>query len=416
MSGFFSGAESALFSLPEAKVRSLLEQKRRRAKVLAKIKSKPQRLLITILIVNNLINIGASSLATVLAINRFGSAGAGIATGIMTFLILFFGEIVPKSIAQRYAVSIGLFIAPIMRVVMLVIMPLVWFLNALTIGFQKTFGIKDTPLTVSEDDVRAMVNLGHEEGQVESDEREMIENVFQLNDMTAEDIMTPEEFVVSFDSDTTMREAIPVIDQSGYSRFPVTNGNGDIDGVLYIKDVFRYVADHDVMTRSPHHKEILDMPVSKMMKDALFVPETRRLDKLLLDFQKKRMHIGIVVDEHGTARGLVTLEDLLEEIVGEIMDESDVDSDMIDRIDAQTTMLDPRVSISIVNGLVNMQLHGSKQKSIGWLVLKEFGHIPKKGDSVTIQGYKFIVDEADDRRIKRLKMIKTARAKSTRKK
>jgi CBS domain containing-hemolysin-like protein len=413
LSGFFSSAEIALFSLSQAKVRALAEKKVKNGAVLAALKDRPQKLLITILIGNNLVNIGSASLATVVATKEFGSAGVGIATGVMTALILFFGEIVPKTFAQRNAESYSLKLAPVMRILMWTLYPIVWLMNVSTIVVQRVFRIEEGGLAVSEEDVKAMVVMGHEEGTVEQDEREMIEKVFQLNDITAENVMTPEEYVVSFDADTTIRETLHVIQETGYSRFPVFAGTSDVEGILYIKDVFSYLAKHHALDGDgiDASNVIDDTKVSAVMKPAMFVPETTQADELMKEFQKKRKHIAIVVDEHGSAQGLVTLEDLLEEIVGEIIDESDYDEKMLKRVDENTIEIDPRVSIGKVNAVFDSDVKGPRHKTIGWLVLKNFGKIPVKGDDVTINDFKFIVDEADDRRIKRLVMIRTAKAK-----
>ncbi|MFC1598132.1 hemolysin family protein [Patescibacteria group bacterium] len=413
LSGFFSGAEIALFSLSQAKVRSLLEQDRKNAKLLERIKNEPQKLLITILICNNLVNIGASSLATVVAIERFGSIGAGIATGIMTFLILFFGEIIPKSIAQRSSTKLSLYIAPVMRAVMFVLTPLVWAINGLTSGFQKLVRMPETTTGISEEEVRAMVNLGHEAGKFEADEKEMIERVFLLNDITAEDVMTPEEYFVFFETNDTMGAVLPVIEESGYSRFPVLHPNSkEVEGVVYLKDIFTLFASDEMGKVCSNYEGILSTKVSAIIKKPEFIPETMPVDDLLKDFQKKHIHIAIVVDEHGTTRGLVTLEDLLEEIVGEIIDETDVDDTMIQRIDKNSVLVDSRVSIGQVNTFFNSRLEGARQKSVGWLVLKKFGRIPDKGDAVTIGNYKFIIEEADERKIKRLLIVKKAKARA----
>lgn len=413
LSAFFSSAQIALFSLSQAKVRSLAEQKIKNSAVLLALKEKPQKLLITILIGNNLVNIGAASIATFVATKQFGSAGVGIATGVMTALILFFGEIVPKTFGQRNAERYSLKVAPVMRILIVILFPIVWLMNVLTIIVQRVFRIEEGGLAVSEEDVKAMLVMGEEEGSVELDEREMIEKVFQLNDITAENVMTPEEYVVSFDADTTIRETLHIITETGYSRFPVFAGTSDVVGILYIKDVFSYLAKHHALDGDgiDNAKVIDETKVSKLMQPAMFVPELTQADELMKEFQQARKHIAIVVDEHGSAQGLVTLEDLLEEIVGEIIDESDFDEKMMKRINDSTMELDPRVSIGKVNLIFDSHVKGPRHKTIGWLVLKKFGRIPSKGDDVTINDYNFIVEEADERRIKRLVMIKTAKAK-----
>ncbi|PIW36509.1 MAG: hemolysin [Candidatus Kerfeldbacteria bacterium CG15_BIG_FIL_POST_REV_8_21_14_020_45_12] len=410
LSGFFSGAEIALFSLSSAKVRALVARKSRNAKLLQRVKARPQRLLITILIGNNLVNISASSLATVVAIDKFGNAGVGVATGVMTFLILFLGEITPKSIAQKYAEQLSLRVAPIMRFLMLALSPLVWVMYILTRGVQVITKTDKLTSSVSEEEVRAMVDIGHEEGSLEHGEKEMIQNVFLLNDIAAEDVMTPDEYMVYFNTDTLLREAIAVIEESGFSRFPVRSATGDeVVGVLYIKDVFALLAKQ---AHAGATDEVYDTPISQLIKSPFFVPETMHVDDLMKEFQKVRKHIAIVVDEHGKTRGLVTLEDLLEEIVGEIVDETDIDDKMIRRINKHTIMIDPRIAIGKVNTFFNSELKGPTHKTIGWLTIKHFGRIPQKGDAVTINGYNFTVEEADERRVKRLLMIKTAEARA----
>lgn len=408
LSGFFSGAEIALFSLSHAKIRTLIEKEAKHAATLDAIKSRPQRLLITILIGNNLVNIGSSALATVLAIDYFGSAGAGIATGTMTFLILFFGEIIPKSIAQRYADKVSLTISPFMRFTMLLLSPLVWTLHMMTKLVQKILRVEDSPLIVSEEDVKAMVNIGHEEGTVEADELQMIEKVFHLNDISAQDVMTPVEYMVSFDENHTVEESLQIIHDTGFSRFPVFDDGGDITGIFYVKDLFSQLTALD----SPvEYQELLGRFVKSFVQPALFVPDSMMVDDLLADMQHKRKHIAIVVDEHGAVVGMLTLEDLLEEIVGEITDESDYASEMIKRIDENSVQVDPRVSIRKLNALFNSDIKGPEHKTMGWLALKKFGRIPVKGDAVTVDDYQFVVEEADDRRIKRLVVIKTVRAR-----
>lgn len=409
LSAFFSGAEIALFSLSHAKLRTLVEGEAKHAKTLEAIKRKPQQLLITILIGNNLVNIGASSIATVMALNYFGSAGAGIATGVMTFLILFFGEIIPKSIAQRYASRVSLTISPLMRVAMTLLMPLVFTLNWLTKGVQRILNVEDTPLIVSEEDVKAMVNIGHEEGTVEEDELKMIEKVFHLNDISAGDVMTPSEYMVEFEEQQTIRDALQIVNDTGFSRFPVYSDNsGDYEGVFYVKDLLELLSKMDA---AEQYEQFMNTTVETLMKPALFVPDSMKVDDLMSDLQQKRKHIAMVVEEHGAVVGMVTLEDLLEEIVGEIMDESDFGSEVIKRIDDSTIEVDPRVSIRKVNLLFHSDIQGPQHKTIGWLALKRFARIPQRGDSVTIDHYNFIVEEADDRRIKRLRIIKTVAAR-----
>ncbi len=401
LSGFFSCAEMALFSLSDAKVRTFVEQNKKNGKVLAEIKERPQQLLIALLIVITFVNAGATAMATVVGTEIFGSNGAGIAAGVMAFLILFFGDIIPKVIAQKYASSIVLAIAPLLKFTVFILTPIVFVMDLLTKVFLRLFGLEEVRFGVSEEEVKALLTLGHEGGAVESGEREMIERVFLLNDITAEDVMTPEEYMVGFDADTPLLKALPLMEDTGYSRYPVFHPEtGQVEGIVYIKDVFA------ILAHQPSAEE-LQKRIDKLMKSASFVPGTMHIDDLLKFFQKKHQHIAIVVDEYGTVLGLVTLEDLLEEIVGEIIDETDVDSDLIQRVDKNSIIVDPRITIGKVNTFFNSNLKGSRHKTIGWLLLREFGRIPEKGDSVVVNGYKCIVEDADERKMKRVMMIKT---------
>ncbi|MBI2410647.1 MAG: HlyC/CorC family transporter [Candidatus Kerfeldbacteria bacterium] len=415
LSGLFSGAEIAFFSLSEAKVHALMQQGRKRAKLLAYIKKDPQKLLITISIADNISDIGASALATAVAIEKFGSVGIGIATGIMTLVIMFFGEIIPKSVAQKNAASIALAAAPMVRLLMIMLYPVVWLMNHLSSFFQRLLGVHQQESSISEDEVKAMIHLSHEEGSLEENEKEMIENVFLLNDISAEDVMTPAEYIIGFDADTTLREAMSIMYESGHSRFPIYSvGESDVQGVLYLKDVFRQLSEvqktHSDGQNKKTMEEVLAQRVSSLEKPPVFVPETMHADDLLKDFQQRRVHLAIVVDEYGAVQGLVTLEDLLEELVGEIIDETDVDTEMIERIDKQTIIVDPRVSIGQVNDFFRVSLKGSRQKTVGWLILKHFGRIPQTGESERIADCDFVIEEAEDHRVKRIRIVKTIRA------
>lgn len=410
-SAFFSSAEIAFFSLSQARIRSLVEKKVKNASLIETLKKNPNRLLVTIILANTVTNLTAASIATVIAMERFGSFGAIIGVTLMTLSILFFGEIIPKSFAEKNVTSLALKFAPVIRILSWVLFPIVFIMDTVSNSIKKILKGEPDENSVSEEEVKAMVLMGHEEGNVEADEKEMIEKVFQLNDITAADIMTPEEYMVSFQKSMTIGEVLKIIQDTGHSRFPVLSDTGAVEGILYIKDVFSRLATQYTQENQDGAEDLLATKVASLTRPAIFIPENTQADELLKEFQKKRKHIGIVVDEHGNVQGLITLEDLLEEIVGEIIDESDSDEKMIEYIDDSTIEIDPRISIENINKHFDARLKGSKHKTIGWLVLKHFGRIPEKGDQVLIDDYKFIVEEADDRRMKRLTMIKTPKAK-----
>lgn len=391
LSGFFSGAEIALFSLSDAKVRNLGSKK------LTYLKKNSSKLLVTILIGNNLVNIAAASLATVLAIEAMDSYGAGIATGVMTLLILVFGEIIPKSIAQEHPQGTAKKLVPFLYVLFFILWPFSYLLAQLSKLANNIVGDKHKEEKASEDEVKALVDIGKEEGSVETDEREMIHNIFSLNDITAADVMTVRSDVVAFDIKQDLDEILKIINQTGFSRFPAYQGSLDhIEGTVYVKDILEKLSNGSKQ----------DINIKDLVKPAIFIPEQKQLDDLLREFQKKRMHLGVVVNEHGEITGVVTLEDLIEEIVGEISDETDIDDKTIQRIDKKTIIVDANTEIGYINSFFNVDISEDDHKSIASIILEELGEVPQKNDELTINKIKIIIEEAEEKRIKRVKLIK----------
>ena len=295
LSAFFSGLELALFSVSEAKLRTLAEEPGRvgkQAKLVQKLKHNPEKLLVTILIGNNVVNIASASIATALALELFGDGGIALATGGMTIMVLIFGEIIPKSIAQRNASTIARWTAPLTVGLVYILTPISFLLeqlarlaNALAGGSKDGYG-------VSEEEVKAMVYMGSEQGTVEADEREMIENIFTLNDVSAEDVMTHASDMVTINVSMQMRDVLNIVVETGFSRFPVYAGNIDnLEGILYTKDL---------MTALVRQADGVDtLKLRDLIKPAVFIPEQKSLDDLLHTFQTERKHIAIVVNEFG---------------------------------------------------------------------------------------------------------------------
>lgn len=308
ISAFFSAAEIALFSLSHAKVKNLVDKKIPGAKLIEKLKNQPHELLITILIGNNVVNILAASFATSWAIKAFGDVGIGIATGVMTVVILFFGEIFPKSLAAAHAQTIALLLIKPLYVMYVILKPVAFlfrFVSKFTAG-------KKEQKKISEQEIRASALLGLEMGVVEKDEREMIENVFKLNDIRAIDIMTPWKQVSILSADVTAEEALLEIQKSGFSRMPVyEKDEKNIIGVVHLKDIIEGFN---------RNKSTL---IKDLIFEAFFITGEERIDHLLQKFQKKGQHLAIIKNFHNQIIGIITLEDVLEELVGEIEDESD---------------------------------------------------------------------------------------------
>ncbi len=318
LSGVFSGSETALVSLSMARAESLYREGRAGANALYQLKRDPSRMLITILIGNNVVNIAASAMATVVATEYFGDSGPGIAVGVLTILILIFGEITPKSLATRFSERISLFIAPIIFGFMRLIYPLVWLFLQFTNWIQSRTNASEDPL-VTESEVITMVGHGEVEGVIETGEREMIERVFNFNDLKAEDVMTPRRQVFRLDGRRLVKDVLPEILKQPYSRIPLFTANPDeIVSLVFLRDLMNAITSGE-----------MDVPVSQISQEPLFTPQNTPTDELVRTLRGKRRHMTIVVDEHGVMVGVVTLEDLLEELVGEIYDESDEKPDEI---------------------------------------------------------------------------------------
>lgn len=309
LSAYFSATEVAFISLTDAKVTSMIKRKLPRADLIKKLKAKPRRLLVTILIGNNIVNIAAASLATIVANDVFDSAVLGITTGVMTLLVLIFGEIIPKSYAANHNKKFAIFAAPALKFLQWATFPLVVIFEWLT----NIFAGKHKEESVSEDEVKAMVLAGAKQGNIEHDERAMIDRLFALNDLTAKDVMIARENIISIQQNISVDAAADVITNSPHTRFPVIDSTIDkVVGFVHAHDVL--IAYHNDVEKKTLIKDILH-PIIIVEKD-------KRLDSLLQEFRRKNTHMAIVIDKKKTS-GLLTLEDVLEELVGEITDERD---------------------------------------------------------------------------------------------
>ncbi|MCI5050776.1 MAG: hemolysin family protein [Candidatus Pacebacteria bacterium] len=306
-SGLFSGIEAALFSVPHSRVLLLKEQKRKGADALATIKENPQKAIIVIVIANNIVNIVGSIFVGVVATNILGDAMIGIVSAVLTFLIIIFGEILPKTIGENNAEKIGLLVSRPLIFAIKILTPIVWLLEQLT----KKFSISRK--LVSEEELHMLSELGHLEGSIEEDERDIIQKVFTLNDMTAYDIMTPRTVISAFQKDAVIGEIRNDIYELNNSRIPVFEDSMDkIIGLAYRKNILIALA-----------KDEDDRTIESFMQDVLYVSEDIRVDDLLQLFLERREQLAIVKDEFEGTSGLVTLEDVLEQLVGEIVDEDD---------------------------------------------------------------------------------------------
>lgn len=386
LSGFFSSAETALFSISKAKAKHLTKQKGRTNALINMMKQDPHKLLTTILIGNNVVNVGASALATAMTIKIVSSNAVGIATGIMTLLILIFGEIFPKSVATRNNILIArLVIFPVYWLSIL-FFPVIKFLNFIPMLTGK---IKSKS-KITEEELMTFVEVVEEEGEIGKEEKELIHNIFEFDDTNASEIMTPraDMFVIEAGEKLRLEDTV----KSGFTRVPVIEGDIDhVIGILNIKDLF---------IRQPARGEEID--VRKIMRKPYFVPEYKKLDSLLQQFKKRKDHLAIVIDEHGGVSGLITLEDALEEIVGEISDETDKDEPHITKIKKGEWIVLGKSEIDEVNEEIKMDIPDSKvYDTFSGYVLDQIERIPHENEEIQIEDFTVIVKEMDGNRIKK---------------
>lgn len=394
MSGFFSGGEIAFFSVPDTRAEALAEEGRRGSRALVRLKSNPDRLLITILIGNNVVNIGAASIATYAATQTFGSAGVGIAAGGMTLLVLFFGEIVPKSFAAANAEKISLAVAPIFLGLSKALAVLVVPLERLTrTVLPDSEGVIPT---VTEAEIRTLTDIGHEVGEIEPHERQIIQQAFNLDSTQAWEVMTPRVGIFAWPADRTLSDIAAELQTVPFSRIPVYGDSlDDIEGILYVRDAYQALLSGQ-----------RDVRLDRLAREAMFVPATVVLSQLLAEFQARRIHAGIVVDEHGGTDGLITLEDLLEELVGEIIDETDVPTESFKRVGKDTIVVEGGVDLREINHFFNCTLPVLEHRSLNGYLMQAFGRVPDPHEFVEVEGIRIEVISSTDTQVTRARITR----------
>lgn len=314
LSAFFSLAEAALLSLSRLRLGNILDKKPRGAIELKKLKDDPDRLLITLLVGNNIVNVSASAIATALSIEIFRDNALGIAIGIMTFLLLIFGEILPKSLGMQHNIAFSLIVAKPIWLLSVVFYPIIKVFDYMIDIFMSILGIKKSyrPI-VTEEEIRSIVRLGQEQGAIKAIEKEMIEKIFKFDNISVREIMAPKANIVSINTESSIKEALDTVLEYRYSRYPVYEKSKDtLIGILVVKDILKHIKEGN-----------FELKIKKIIHKPRFIFETKKIDSLLWQFQKLKEHMAIVINEKGKVVGLVTLEDVLEEIVGEIVDESE---------------------------------------------------------------------------------------------
>jgi len=401
LSAYFSASETALTSLSELKVKHMIQELGERGKSLNLWLLHPNKVLYTLLIGNNIVNTLSSVIAADFAYKIFKDTSIAIVTGIMTILIIFFGEILPKSYAKNNAEKFSVFTTKILWIFFWLFYPFSWILNKLVKSLIKLFGGKpeqDGP-KITEDELEFLISIGEKEGVLENQKKEMLHNIFEISETSVKEIMVPLNDVTMIEISTPISEIIDIIAKTEYSRIPVYEDNKDnVVGILYSKDLIKYI-----------NRGFDKLNIKNILKKPYFVPSTKRIDDLLREFQLNRIHLALVVDEYGSIDGLITLEDILEEIVGEIRDEYDKEEEEdIKQIGENQYIIKGRLNIDDFCEYFNIEKTENMEQyeTISGLLYDLADKIPDVGEEYIYNGYKLIVVEKDGRKIQKIKLIR----------
>ena len=394
-SAFFSSAETSLTTVNKVRIRSLIEEGNKRAAVVDKILSNYSKMLSAILIGNNIVNISASSLATSMTIDLWGNAYVGITTGVMTLAVLMFGEIFPKTWAMYNAEKISLTYSRVIYTLMLILTPVIFLVDKITGFFMLVLHVdKNKRSTMTENELKTYVDVSHEDGVIESEEREMIYNVFDFSDSLAKDIMIPRINMVTASIEDSYQDLLEIFRASMYTRIPVYEDDKDnIIGLVNVKD-FILVTDHDAFK------------IADIMRDAYYTYEYKKTADLLMEMRDTTNNVAFVLNEYGATVGMITLEDLLEEIVGEIRDEYDEDEkELLQQLDDRHYLVEGSMKLDDINDALGTQLQSEDYDSIGGIIIEYLDRLPEDGEEVTLQdGTTLKVQGIDQNRIVKVLM------------
>ena len=392
LSSFFSSAETAMTTVNKIRIQSLAEQGNKRAVILEKIISDSPKMLSTVLIGNNIVNMSVSSLMTTLTIKILGNAYVGIATGILTLLILIFGEITPKNLATIHAEKLSLAYSRIIYGLMILLTPVVFIVNKITEGVLVILHVNpdEKANAMTEHELRTLVNVGEKDGVIENEEKQMIYNVFDFGDSTAKDVMIPRIDMTFIDINFSYDELMAVFSEDMHTRFPVYEDNTDnVIGIINMKDLLLYDSKKS------------EFQIKDILREAYFTYEYKSISELLVEMRQASFNIAIVLDEYGETSGLITLEDILEEIVGEIHDEYDEnEEENIKAVGKHEYIIEGSTNLDDLNDSLDLNLESEDYDSLGGFIIEKLDRLPKAGDSVSTEdGIRMVVEKLDKNRI-----------------
>ena len=405
-SAFFSSAETALTTTNKVRLRMLVEEGNKQAIILDKILGNSRKMLSTILIGNNIVNIAASSLTTIFMQSVFNVSWiVSIGVGILTLVIIIFGEIIPKTVASIHAESIALAYAKPINFFMVVLTPIIFVLNLFSSLFLKLFrvNVNLNSKSITEDELRTLVGVSQEEGIIEEDEMDMINNVFDFGDTCAKDIMIPKVDITMVPLDITYNDLLNVIRKDKFTRMPVYKEDSDnVIGIINIKDMM-------LMGVNPNNFDI-----TKIMREQYFTHEKEELNDLLMEMRNKEPGMCIVLDEYGQTEGLITLEDIVEEIIGDIHDEFDEAEEQVIRpVGENEYIVEGSINLDDFNDQLGTEIDSEDYESLGGLIIEHLDRLPNKGDSVVIDNCKLTVIKMDEKRIDLVKVVVTPKEDET---
>jgi len=395
LSAFFSGSETAYMAVNRVKIKDQVQKGDEIASKVDELLKDQTKLLTTILIGNNLVNIAASSIATAIAIDIFGSKGVGIATGVVTFLILIFGEITPKSLGNNASITYAKAAAEPLYYLEIILSPFIYLFSKIVNLFVKDKNLISSAF-LSEKEIRRFVEVSQREGVIKETEQEMIQSVFDFDDTLVREIMVPRIDIVCIEKNEPFEELIKLGVEKGHSRIPVFEDSIDnIIGLVYIKDLL------GLLIEEKDNWEIADF-----VKPIYFIPEGKPINQLLSEMKQRKEHMAVVVDEYGGTSGLITIEDLLEEIVGDIQDEFDLEKSYIEVLSDNKLLIDGRLDIDELNKYLKHPLIDEDDyETVSGLILNYLNRLPVQGEEIEYDGITFVIENIIDNRIRKIKLI-----------
>ena len=384
LSGFFSGLEVALVGTTRSKVRQMLNEKLPGATSLDKLKSNPSRMMASVNLGNNLVNVASTALATDIALKMFESAGLAIAIGVMTFLILVFGEITPKTYCNANAAKIALRYSRVLLAFSYAFYPIVWMFEKITKGIINLIGSTEEPPRLTEEEIKGVIEQGLQDNAIEKQESELVHGALNFDDIIIRSVMTPRTKMFTLNSKMLLFEALPMINKSGFSRIPIYGKNQDeIIGIINVRDVLKCLEKEEKMIN-----------LQQLSRKPIFVSQEKKVNDLLKEMQGRKSHMAIVLDEFGGVEGCVTLEDLVEEIVGEIHDETDVTKDNFQREGDSTIITNGDIEIDELNEIFKTRIpQGDDYATLSGLLHEKLRDIPKEGDRLIIDSLRIIIEK-----------------------